>query len=113
MRRAPAAFLASLLGLPSVGAALVALATPPLSRHLPRALVALAASAAAPLFDAVSRLPPDSIAGRAFYGSYEPLARLLGDGALAAHAALLAAPALLAAVIVWRKTRPLPVRSAR
>ena len=44
------------------------------------------------IFGLVARLPPDSLAGRAFYGSYAPLVPWFGASALAVHAAILGLP---------------------
>jgi hypothetical protein len=84
--------LALLASLPALGSALVVLTVPPVSRLLPGELVAALRPASSWTFDLVGRIPPESLAGRAFYGSYEMLVPLFGVGALAAHSALLGLP---------------------
>ena len=91
MRRARA-LLACLFCLPLGATALIVLATPPASQALPPPAADVVRDLAAPLFQLVGMLPPDSLAGRLFYGSYEPLVPLFGSGALAAHALLLSLP---------------------
>lgn len=104
MRRAPAAFLSLLCSLPIAGSALVILAVPPISGLLPAALRSLARDAAALPFRAIAALPPDSLLGQLFYGSYDLLVPLFGASALAVHSALLALPFLAAAI--WLARRP-------
>jgi hypothetical protein len=55
------------------------------------------------VFEAIARLPPDSLPGRLFYGSFAPLPGLVGENALALHAALLGLPWLGLAVLVGRR----------
>lgn len=104
MRRAPATLLSLLCGLPVVGSALVILAVPPISGLLPAALRSLARDAAALPFRATAALPPDSLAGQLFYGSYDLLVPIFGASALAVHSALLALPFLV--VAIWLARRP-------
>jgi len=102
--------LASFLCLPLAASALVILSAPPASRALSHAARHVVSALAAPVFDLIARLPPDSFGGRLFYGSYEALVPIFGSAALAVHAALLASPALLAAILLWRKPRRVAAR---
>src|SRR5688500_2690580 len=110
-RAACARVLAFLLSLPAAGSALVVLTVPPVSLVLPAALVQALRPGAAFVFDLLARLPPESLPGRVFYGSYAPLPALFGSAALATHAALLALPWTMASAwLLWRtvpaKRRP-------
>lgn len=112
MKRAPAALLASLLSLPAVGSAFVLLSMPPFSRWLPAPALAIVRDVAAIPFDLVASIPPDSLAGRVFYGTYEPLIPIFGAHALAAHSLLLSLPFLVAATLVARHAHvALPTRA--
>lgn len=107
MRRASGLrLLALLLALPAVGSASVVLTLPPVADVLPPPLVRALAPLSDALFGLVARLPPDSLAGRLFHASFEPLPALFGQGALAAHAALLGLPWLLLALACAAATRP-------
>jgi hypothetical protein len=101
MRRALQVLAATLLSLPSLGSALIALCVPPVARLVPAPVESLLRPLALREFALLGKLPPGSLAGRAFYGSYDALVPLFGAGALAAHALLLGAlwVALVVAVL--------------
>lgn len=112
MRRLPAALLSLFCSLPTVGSLLVIASMPPLSQALPAPLLAWVRSAAALPFELVAALPPDSLAGRLFYGTYEPLIPIFGAHALVVHSALLGLPWLIPAVWLARRAlRRSPSRS--
>jgi hypothetical protein len=106
MRRA----LALLFCLPALPSAIVVLSVPPVSRALPAPVLAALQPAAGWLAGLVARLPPGSLGGRVFYGSYAVLAPLAGANALALHAALLGLPWLALAWLLSHRARPLVAR---
>ena len=99
-----------LLSLPAAGSAVIVLTVPPVSHVLPAAVAAALAPMADALFGLVARIPPGSLAGRLFHGSFAPLPALFGQGALAAHAVLLGLPWLLLAWWAGRATAYAPRR---
>jgi len=113
MRRALARLLGIAFSLPALGGALIALTTPPLSPILPRPVRQALAPMAGWLFSLVATLPPDSLVGRAFYGSYAPLARAFGADALAIHALLWSLPWLLVGLLLLRRGRSATRSSTR
>ena len=103
MRRAPTAILSLFCSLPVVGSALVISSMPPVSHAVPAPLLAWIRQAAAVPFDIIASLPPGSVAGRLFYGTYEPLIPIFGAYALVVHSALLGLPWLIPAVWLARR----------
>ncbi|MHB8585272.1 MAG: hypothetical protein ACYDDF_05475 [Thermoplasmatota archaeon] len=105
-----------MLVLPALPSAVMVISTPPLVAHMPPALVTALDPIATQLYLLVGHIPPQSVEGRLFFGSYYPLVPIFGQGALAAHAALLASPWVLGAIIVvtwpaghrrWQTKHPL------
>jgi hypothetical protein len=85
--------------------AIVIVSVPPLSGLLPASFVGGLAPAAQILFLAIAQLPPGSLPGLVFYGTYEVLLPTFGSDALAAHAAALAVPWLMLGEWVARAGR--------
>ena len=108
-RRWVAFAVGAILGLPAVASLLVILAVPPFSGWMPPLAAALW-PAAALVFQALALLPPESVLGQLFYGTFEPLPQWFGTGALAAHAALLGLPWAVVAVLAarWVARAPQP-----
>jgi hypothetical protein len=76
-----------------------------LAALLPGAVREALQPAAAAVFGMIALIPPQSFAGTLFYGSFAPLPGLLGEFALAAHAALWGLPWLVLAWLVARAPR--------
>jgi hypothetical protein len=101
--------LALVLSLPAGASAAVVLTSDPVAGWLPPAVVDAVRPVAAAVFGLTARLPPDSLPGRLFYGSFAPLPALVGSAALAVHAMLLGAPwAVLAALAARHALRATP-----
>lgn len=95
----------SLLSLPAWGSALILLTSHPVDAVVPDALERALAPLVDWLHEGPAKLPPGSAAARAFYGSFAWVAPL-GASALAAHAALLASPWVVAVILVlWASGR--------
>jgi hypothetical protein len=113
-RRWVAALVGILASVPAWPSALVVLAMAPVARWLPPLLLDPLRRAAAVVFGAIARLPPSSLAGRLFYGSFAPLPALFGEASIAVHAALLGVPWLVLALVLARHlARPPRTRARR
>lgn len=113
LSRQLAALVGVIVSLPAWASAVVILVTPPVAAWMPPAVGDLLRPAAVVVFAAIARLPPDSLAGQLFYGSFAPLPGLVGDAALALHAALLGLPWLGLAALVFRHfARPAGTRDS-
>jgi hypothetical protein len=94
------------LSLPAAMSLAVILTVPPLVAWVPPALVAALQPVASMMFRATAALPPDSIPGVLFFGSFA-LLQGFGANALALHAALLGLPwAAVAFLAARRIARP-------